>query len=239
MLVIRVQLLSAHAVQLQLFLHLVQSRCRGMFRHVSRVQVINPLLQRRFCHPVEVIHLQDIILRIKLAHLVHLERLLLEGAQLQHIPLVNPHELRLPVIHEILAVSQREIHDVHAVHLAYLVVSLSAVDILRHQLRSPEQHPLEIRILIVVLHLDEHQFPFRVLRQHVHAVVLVELILLITFTLQQFLDRYLFLQQCSEQSLQHRIVGLVAQQALHRPVKPNITFHTVCILVVDIYKVSK
>ena len=224
--VVRVQLLPAHAVQLQPFLHRIQSRRRSILRHIPRVQVINPFLQRRLCHLVKIIHFQNIIFRIQLAHPVHLERLFLKRTQFQHIPLVHPHELRLTVIHKILAVSQREIHDVYAVHLTHLVVPLSAVDILRYQFRSAEQHPLEIRILIIVLNLDEHQFPLRVFRQHIHPVILAELILLVTFTLQQFPDRHLFLQQRSEQSLQHRIISLVAQQALHSPVKTNIAFHT-------------
>ena len=142
---------------------------------------------------------------------------------------MNSHELRLSVIYKILAVSQREIHDVDAVHLTYLVVSLSAVDVLCYQLRSAKQHPLEIRILIIVLNLDEHQFSLRVFRQHIHTVILVEFTLLVAFTLQQLLDGHFFLQQRGKQSLQHRIISLVAQQALHSPVKTNIAFHTECI----------
>ena len=138
---------------------------------------------------------------------------------------MDTHELRLSVIHKILSVPQREIHDVYAVHLPHLLIAFAPVDVFRHQLGCPEQHPLEIRILIVVLYLDEHQFTFRVLRQHVHPVVLVKLILLVAFTLQQFVDGHLFFQQCGEQSFQHRIVGLVAQQTLHGPVKTNIILH--------------
>ena len=152
---------------------------------------------------------------------------------------MDTHELRLSVIHEILSVSQREIHDVHAVHLPHLLVAFPPVDIFRHQLGSPEEHPLEIRKLIVVLHLDEHQFSLRVFCQHVHPVVLVKLILLVAFAFQQFVDGHLFLQQCGEQSFQHRIVGLVAQQTLHGPVKTNITFHRAMPLFCSFYKGSK
>ena len=67
-----------HTVYFQLFLYFFQAGSLGTFRYFSCIQIVNPFFQRCFRHLVEVVHLQDVIFRIKLAHLVHLESLSLE-----------------------------------------------------------------------------------------------------------------------------------------------------------------
>ena len=97
-------------------------------------------------------------------------------------------EFSFSVIDKVLAMPQREINDIYTVHLAYLFVTFSTVDILRYQFGSSEQHALEIGIFIVVLHFDENQFAMGVHRKHVHPVVFVEFLFLITFAFQEVAD---------------------------------------------------
>ena len=129
------------------------------------------------------------------------------------------------MVHDILAMPQGKINNVHAVHLTHVLIPLSTVDVFRHQLRHAEQHTLEIGILIVVLHLDEYQFPFGIQGQQIHTVILVELVFLIAFALQQLADGDFLIQKRGQQSFQHTEIGLVAQQALHRPIKTDIVCH--------------
>ena len=184
MTVISFALAFCHPVHLQAFAHLRQAGGVGCFGNLTRIQIVDPFLQRGLGHFVEVVHLQDIILRIKLAHGIHLKGLPLERSQFQYVVLMDAAKFRLAMVHDILAMPQGEINDVHAVHLAHVLISLATVDVFRHQLRHAEQHALKISVLIVVLHLDEYQFPFGIQGQQIHTVVLVELVFLIAFALQ-------------------------------------------------------
>ena len=225
MAVIGIQLGLAHPFQTELLAGFMQARRRRVFRNVTRIEEIYPLLQRYFRPSVEVVHLQDIVFRVKVAHRADLELLLLEGGQTQKLAVVDALELRLPVIDHVRAVAQIEIHDVHAVYLPDMLVPFPAVDVFRHELRRAEQHPLEIGELRVVLHLDDEQLATVVFRQQVHTVLLVVFVLLVALALQQFLYLDRLVQQRGEQPLQHAEVGLVAQQALHRPIETDKLLH--------------
>ena len=108
----------------------------------------------------------------------------LERSQIQNLVVVNTPEFRFPVIDHIGSVAQVEIDNVDAVNLTDLVVTLTSVDVFGDQLGRSEQHPLEIRILVVVLDFDDEQFPFRILGKNIYSVVLVELTFLVTLAFQ-------------------------------------------------------
>ena len=236
MLVIRIQFPLAHLLQPKLLTNQRQARRRRILPNLPRVQIMYPLLQRALGHPVEIVHLQNVILREQLAHRIHLEPLLLERRQVQGVSQVPPLELRLPTIQVVFPHSQRKVHDVHAVHLPHLLVILPPVDVLAQQLRCPKDHPLEVRQLRVVLHFDDHQLPPFHLRQQVHPVALLVLRLPVALALQKPVNPHLLLEQGRKKSLQHPVVGLVAQQPLHRPVEadvvpcPRSLFHSCTIL---------
>ena len=83
-----------------------------------------------------------------------------------------------------------EIDNVDTVDLADVLIVLAAVDVLRNELRRAEEHALEIGQLRLVLHLYEIQLAPVILGEHVHAVLLVVLILLVAFALKQLLYLY-------------------------------------------------
>ena len=134
-------------------------------------------------------------------------------------------ELGLSVVHEVRSTSEGEIYDVDAVYLPDFLVSLPSVDVFCHQLGRSEQHALEVGVLVVVLYLEEQQFSRLVLRQQVHAVVLVVFAFLVAFALQQSLDDDFLLHQCGHEPFEHREVRFVSQQAFHGPVKTDVVGH--------------
>ena len=136
-------------------------------------------------------------------------------------------ELRLAVVDVVLALSQFEIDDVDGVELAHLVVVIAQVDVLRDGLGHPVEHPVEVVQLVIVLHLDDEQAAQAVLDQHVGAVELVGRVLLVAFALQETDNAQVLAQQGGEETFQHDVIALVAQQAFHRPVESDqVLFHT-------------
>ena len=140
------------------------------------------------------------------------------------------------MVNVVFALSQLEINDVYRIHLAHFVVVVAFVYVFGYRLRHAVEHTVEIRYLVTVLYFDDYQFAVLVLGKHIHAVILVEKILLIAFALEEMLDFHLLADKGVKQSLQHGMVCLVAQQAFHRPVKPYvfvvISFHGVLLILV-------
>ena len=81
---------------------------------------------------------------------------------------------------------------------------------------------MEIGKLRLVLHFDEEELPRFVFSEYVHAVLLVVDALLVALALKQLLDFDGLAEQRGDESFKHAIVGLVAQEALHGPVKSDI-----------------
>ena len=98
------------------------------------------------------------------------------------------------MIDNIRAMPQREIYDIYAIYLTHLIIAFSPVDIFCHQFGSSEQHPLEISILIIILHLYQNQFVLAVFGQNINAVIFIKFIRLVTFAFQQFLNDNTFTQ---------------------------------------------
>ena len=82
-------------------------------------------------------------------------------------------ELGLPMIDEVLALTEVEIDNINGIDLLDVIIVLSAVDIFRHQLGCSEEDALEIGILRLALNLDEQQFAVNVLSQNIYTVRLV------------------------------------------------------------------
>ena len=190
--------------------------------YLRRVEEVDPLLQRNLAPFVEVVDLQNIVFRIKVADSTDLELLLLERRQRKDFPIMNTAELSLAVVHDVCSTAKIEVDNFHTVDLTDVVIALSAVDILGDKLRRSEEHPLEICLLCLVLNLDDVQLAVFVLCKHVNTVLLVVLTILIALTLQKLLYLYLLVEQGCQESLQDSVVGFVAKQPLHRPVKSYI-----------------
>ena len=131
--VIRFKFLFAHLVQLQLFPRLVKSGRSGIVGYFSCVKIIYPFFERTFCHAVKIVHFQNVILRIQLAHGICLECLFLERSQFKNISFVYPFEFGFSVIHIIFPMTEREIHDVDAIYFSYFLISLSSVYVFSDQ----------------------------------------------------------------------------------------------------------
>ena len=134
MTVISLLLIRAHAHHTQTLPRLGQSGSRGRIGNLTRVQIVDPLLQRCLGYAVEIIHPQDVVFRIELAHFLDTERLSLERRKTEDVTQVDAPELRLAMVDRINATAQGEINDVDAVDLAHPMVTLAAVDILRDEL---------------------------------------------------------------------------------------------------------
>lgn len=128
-------------------------------------------------------------------------------------------EFCLPVVDIILALPQLEIDDVDGIQLAYPVVVIPKVDVLRDGLGDSVEHPVEIVQFMVILHLNDEQTALTVLRQHVRTVELIVGVFLIAFAFQKTDNTHILTQQSGQETLQHDVVALISEQAFHRPVK--------------------
>ena len=77
-------LVPAHLGEEQLLPRLLKARGIGILGNLGVGQEVAPLLQRHLRPAVEVVHLQDDVLREELVDGIHAKLLLLEGRQLQH-----------------------------------------------------------------------------------------------------------------------------------------------------------
>ncbi len=108
---------------------------------------------------------------------------------------MQPTEKSLSVIHIILPLSQIKIHNIDGIHLPDFTIGIPQTDVLRHRLRHPVKHPVKIIQFAVVLHLDNQQFPLRILHQDIRPIKLIQSIRLIRLTLQELTDTDVLLQQ--------------------------------------------
>ena len=204
MLVISRAFSLAHAVHLELFLHFFHTRCFGSLRHITCIQIICPFFYGAFRHSVEVVHLQDVIFRIQVAYSIHIEFLSLERTEFKQIAIVCASEFRLAMVYDVGAFSKREINDIHAIHLADVLVALafSITDQLSGSLRHTEYYTLEISIFGIILHLDKYFITRIVYCQQIYTIVSVGNALISAF--KHLLDFDFHSKQRSEQSFQNR-----------------------------------
>ena len=134
---------------------------------------------------VKVVDFQDIVFRIQLVHFVYPKLLTLETGQVQHVVLVNATELRLAMIHIVLALAQVEVHDVDRIYFLDVVVVLATINVLGDQLRGAKENALEVGIFRLALNLYQQQLAISVLGKNVHTVHLGLLAVFITLALQQ------------------------------------------------------
>ena len=131
--------------------HLVQSRGGGVLGQRPRLEIINPFLDGAFSYLVEVVDLEDVVFREELADGIDLELFLLEGVQLQDVPVVDTAELGLAVIDIVGAFAEGEINDVDAIDLADMLVVLAstrlALSSSRSRLPSLSKRPWILTVL--------------------------------------------------------------------------------------------
>ena len=80
---------------------------------------------------------------------------------------------------------------------------------------------MEIAVLALILHLDKEFLPEIVLGEDIHAVELVIPAFLIPLALKYRHDFNLPSEQTCEETLEHDIARLVAQEAFHSPVESD------------------
>ena len=126
-----------------------------------------------------------------------------------------------------------KVEDTDGIHLLNLRVELTQLDMFRDRLGNTEKNTFQIINLTGILNLHNNDLVFAVTRLYVDTVEFIRFIQLIAFTLQNLDDTDGLTQQNGEKTLQHAEIGLVTQQALHRPIKTNIPvflFHHIRII---------
>ena len=134
-------------------------------------------------------------------------------------------EVRATAIDVVAALTQVEIDDVDGEHLLHLLVLVARLHVVGDDLRRAVQHTIQVAVLPFVLHLDNHLPPVSILTHDVDTVVLVRSVSLIPLAFQEMENLNILLQEYRQKSLQHNVVGLVAQQAFHRPVESDVLTH--------------
>ena len=159
------------------------------------------------------------------------ETLVLTYRELQNVVLVMQSlEECLAMIDIVGALSKFEIHDVDTIHLAHLAIVVAKFNIIGYDLRHTIEHTVEIRQLAIVLYLDNGKFAVFALSKNVHTVKLVELALLVRLALQKPEYGILAAEERRHQSFKHGMVGFIAKQAFHSPVKTYVYLHNfICI----------
>ena len=120
-------------------------------------------------------------------------------------------EKGLSVIHIVVALSKLEINDVDAVNISHLVVVVAEVNIIGYCFRHAIEHSVEISELAVILNLNDGQFSLVAFGKNIHTVKLVFFCFLVRFAFEKSLNGVFSSEQRLEQSLNHGMVGLVAQ----------------------------
>ena len=129
--------LLAHLHDIQLLTGLLESWGIGIFRDLARGKEIEPLVQGHARPLVEVVDLEDVVLRIKLIHLTYLELLLLIRTQPQQVALAHPAEFCFAVVDNVIALPKVKVHDIDGIILTYLKKHPSA----RSDLPLSGEHP--------------------------------------------------------------------------------------------------
>ena len=131
-------------------------------------------------------------------------------------------EHRLAVIQIVIALTEVKIKNIDGIDLLDLVILVANLYMLGNGFRHTIQHALQVVELARQLHLHDDNLSLLGLGLDVHTVKLVGGILLVALALKNLEDFYRHANKNGYQSLQHRKIGLIAQHALHRPVKPDI-----------------
>ena len=210
----------------QALLRLGQSGRGRVVTYVAVLEVVEPFLQGRRGHLVELVDADDVIFGEDVLRRDHADGVLRPRVDDQPVLGVHADELVLTVVEVVRTLAQVEVDDADGVDLLHLVVLVAQPDVLRDGLRHAVEDALQVVQLARLLDLDEDDLALRVARLDVHAVELVVGRLLVALALEQLHDGHLLVEQHRHQSLQHGVVSLVAQHALGCPVKSDILFHT-------------
>ena len=128
----------------------------------------------------------------------------------------------LSVVEVIGTLPEVEVEDADGIDFFHLVVLVAQLNVFGDGLRHAVEDALQVVELPRELYLDDDDFSLGVLSLHIDAVELVIEGVLVSFTLENFFDVYLFIEQYRDKSLQHAEVCLVAEHALGGPVEAYI-----------------
>ena len=117
--------------------------------------------------------------------------------------------------------TQRKVNDVDTYHLCHILVRLAFLDIFGDKLRDAVEHAVEVAVLALVLYFDKEFLAEIVLGEDIHAVELIVTAFLIPLALKYRHDFNLPTEQACEETLEHYIARLVAQEAFHGPVESD------------------
>ena len=223
-------------IHVQAFSGIGQAGCFRRILYFPGLQKTDPFIQVVDSQLVKLVNTEQIIFReyfsrfalrlLTLFEAIAEEHLALSVGQFKDIiRVVQPLEHGFTVIDIILGLPQGEVYDVDGINLPHLVIVIAQVDIVGDDLGNTIKDTVEIGQLTRVLNLKDGKLPLFVLCEDVYPIKLIVLTILIALALQEFRNLEFLIEQRLHQSLQHGIVGLVAKQSFHCPVKSYIVCH--------------
>ena len=202
---------------------LLKSWGGGVILDAVVLQVVEPFLYRRGGNIVELIDADDIVFWEHVLRYGHSDFISLLCVNLQPVTRMYPLEYGLSVIEIVASLAEVEIEDVDGIDLFHLVVFVAYLNMLGNRLGNTVEHALQVVQLSCELNLNDDDFFLAVLCLDVYTVELGISCLLVALALQQFRDDNLLAQQYGDEPFQYCKVSLVAQHALHCPVKSHIS----------------
>ena len=115
------------------------------------------------------------------------------------------------------------VEDADGVDLLHLVVLVAYIVTLRDCPASAVIYSIQVMELAGELHLDDDQVALAVLGLDVDAVEPVGVRLLVRLALEQLHDVDLLVEEHGDEALEDAEIGLVAEDMLYGPVKPDIS----------------
>ena len=126
------------------------------------------------------------------------------------------------MIDVVIAAAQVKVEHIDGVHLFYISIVLTYLQLLYNCLRGTVEDTLHEMRLASQLYLHNNYLTFAGLCLYVHSVRLVLSRVAITFALQHLHNFHLCAYQHRHQAFEYAEIGLVAQNAFNGPVKADI-----------------
>ena len=205
------------------------------------LEEVEPFVNWRFRYIVELVNPYQIIFRKELRRLQLLYYFVVTLTHKKLVTRMHTDERGRAVIQVVTALAKVEIKNVYGIYLLYVLVCRTKGYMFGNGLGHTIQHSLKIIPFTCELYFYQDDLALTVFGLYIHTVELVAQSVLVAFALKKFDDGYLLIQQHSDKTFKHRIVGLVPKQSLCCPIKSydTVTVHFVLLLAAKIYKKSR
>ena len=219
-----------HVVINQFLTRFTQARSLGIGTDTTRLQILYPLLQRSDGHFIELIHANQEVFGKDSGGKFMNDGVLFFRGDFQMVARMNTCKGVLAVIKVIVPLTDVEVEDADGVNLLHGIVTLAQADMLGNGFGNAIEDALQVVQLAGVLYLHDDDFALAVQCFDVHTVELVICGLLVALALKQLDDGNLLIQKYGEEAFEHTEVGFLAKEALHRPVKTDISVRLIHII---------